>query len=511
MPHIFHLVDRAARVAADQPAVAVGGTSVLTFAELAGQSCALAGHLRYGLGLDKGDRVALIMANTPEYITVLCACWRAGLVPVPINAKLHEREFAFMLAHSGARMIFTTETLATTVAAAASGGSDVAEIIEAGSPAYAKATSAPPFVGSPPSSDDLAWLFYTSGTTGRPKGAMLSHGNLMAMATSYFIDIDLIAPGDCILHPAPLSHGAGLYVIPHLMAMATQVIPESAGFQPDEILELVACWPGASMFAAPTMVNRLVRHGATGTADLGNLKTIVYGGAPMHVADVEEALDVLGPKLAQLYGQGESPMCITGLSKRWYADRNHPRWRDIIASAGFAQSVVEVAVVNSGNNPVPIGEAGEICARGGPVMSGYWDDPKATADTLRGGWLHTGDVGTLDADGFLTLMDRSKDLIISGGSNIYPREVEEVLLRHPDVAEVSVVGAPHSDWGEEVVAFVVTRNAAPVPQGELDALCRDHIARFKRPKRYIARDDLPKSAYGKILKRELRELLVSDK
>lgn len=449
------------------------------------------------------------MQNCPQYIVVLCACWRAGFVPVPMNAKLHAREFAYMLEHAGAEILFHAPQTATAALAGASDASGVRVAIDVEDPVFdALCTEDPDPTLPPPQPNDLAWLFYTSGTTGRPKGAMLTHANLIAMATSYAIDIDTIAPEDCILHPAPLSHGAGLYVIPHLMAGAAQVIPESGGFAPVELRALIARWPGAAMFAAPTMVNRLVRDPATASVDLTNLKTIIYGGAPMHLADVEAAIDVLGPKLAQLYGQGESPMCITGLSRRWYADRDHPRWRDLVASAGFPQSVVEVAIRDAEGNFCAPGEAGEVCARGAPVMRGYWQDEAATAVTLKGGWLHTGDVGALDPDlGFLTLLDRSKDLIISGGANIYPREVEEVLLHHPDVAEASVVGAPHNDWGEEVVAFVVARDGCPLDHAGLDAHCRGHIARFKRPRRYITLEELPKSAYGKILKRELRQRL----
>ena len=281
------------------------------------------------------------------------------------------------------------------------------------------------------------------------------------------------------------------------MAMAAQVVPESGGFDPGEVLSLLSNWQGLSMFASPTIVNRLAHFDATGSVDLTSLKTIIYGGAPMHAGDVEAALDALGPRLAQLYGQGESPMCITGLSKRWYADRAHPRWREIIGSVGFPQNVVEVRT----------DESGEILVKGETVMRGYWRDETATAETLRDGWLHTGDVGRFDEDGFLKLMDRSKDLIISGGSNIYPREVEDVLLDHPMIVEASVVGAPDPEWGEKVVAFVVTQDRQAVPETELDALCRQRIARFKRPKQYIALEALPKSAYGKILKRELREII----
>ena len=494
MPHLFHLIERAAKVAGDRPAIGHGARTLLTFAELADQATRLAGYFTDRLGLAPQDRVAIIATNCPETIITLAACWRAGLTPVPMNARLHEREFAYMLAHSGARAILTTPDLTTKAAAAAT--DDVVEIIETGR-AFAAALLAEPCTGASPEPNDLAWLFYTSGTTGKPKGAMLTHRNLMAMGQSYFTDIDSIAPTDCIFHAAPLSHGSGLYIVPHLIGMAAQVVPESGGVDPQEILDLLAHWRGASMFAAPTIVNRIVDHGATATTDLAALKTIIYGGAPMYASDVERALDALGPRLAQLYGQGESPMCITGLSKRWYADRDHPHWREIIGSVGFPQTAVEVRT----------DETGEILVRGETVMRGYWQDEAATAAALCDGWLHTGDIGRFDERGFLHLLDRSKDLIISGGSNIYPREIEDVLLEHPAIAEASVIGAPHPDWGEQVVAFIVTRDGGPIPEADLDALCRGQIARFKRPKRYIAMETLPKSAYGKILKRELRECL----
>ena len=225
----------------------------------------------------------------------------------------------------------------------------------------------------------------------------------------------------------------------------------------------------------------------------------------MYLADIVEAVEWFGPKFVQIYGQGECPMTITALSRDEVAERAHPRWRERLGSVGRAQSVVEVAI-GGADGMLPVGETGEIMVKGAPVMPGYWRDDAATARTLRDGWLMTGDVGRLDGDGYLTLVDRSKDLIISGGSNIYPREVEEVLLQHPAVHEVSVVGRPSAQWGEEVVAFVVC--AREVSEGELDAYCLDNIARFKRPKGYVFLDDLPKNNYGKVLKTELRERLI---
>jgi long-chain acyl-CoA synthetase len=253
------------------------------------------------------------------------------------------------------------------------------------------------------------------------------------------------------------------------------------------------------MFAAPTMIKRLVASPADCNAE--NIRTLVWGGAPMYVEDALAALDRFGPRLAQIYGQGEAPMTITTLSKEDVANREHPRWRERLGSAGKPYSLVEVMTADANDEPVAPGEAGEILCRG-VVMAGYWQNPEATAASLRGGWLHTGDVGILDEEGFLHLKDRSKDLIISGGSNIYPREVEEVLLTDPRVREVSVIGRPDREWGEVVVAYVVGEAKA----ADLDTLCLSHIARFKRPKDYVFVDALPKNNYGKILKTELRKL-----
>ena len=226
----------------------------------------------------------------------------------------------------------------------------------------------------------------------------------------------------------------------------------------------------------------------------------------MYVEDCLRALERIGPKLVQIYGQGEAPMTITSLSRTMHTDSKNSRYLERLASVGKAQAGIEVRIADENDGDVGEGEIGEILVRGNVVMQGYWKNSDATFKTLRDGWLHTGDMGTLDKDGYLTLKDRSKDVIISGGSNIYPREVEEILLRHPHIEECSVVGLPHQDWGEKVVAFVVCSRTEKIAASELDELCLQHIARFKRPREYYFLDSLPKNNYGKILKRELREL-----
>ena len=494
--NIASWLSRSALSHRDMPAAATGRRIVATYGELAARAARLAGALRDRLKLKAGDRVAIAAKNSPDYLAVLYGIWHAGLAAVPANAKLHGAELGFILEQSGARICFASPGLDGEIAPHAP--KSLERLIAIGGAEYGALLTADPIAVAPRAPADLAWLFYTSGTTGRPKGAMLTHRNLAAASLAYLAEVDPSMPGGCILHAAPMSHGSGLYIMAHVARLGVQVVPESGGFEADEVIGLLNAWPRTSMFAAPTMIKRLVECPADCNAE--NIRTLIWGGAPMYGEDTLAALDRFGPRLAQIYGQGEAPMTITTLSKQEIADRDHPRWRERLASAGRPFAGVEVKIADARDEPVATGEAGEILCRGDVVMAGYWQNEAASAASLRGGWLHTGDVGLLDAEGYLHLKDRSKDLIISGGSNIYPREVEEVLLTHPAVSEVSVIGRPDREWGEVVVAYVVGQ-AAPA---ELDALCLAHIARFKRPKDYVFIDALPKNNYGKILKTELR-------
>jgi long-chain acyl-CoA synthetase len=507
--NLAQLLVRSAQGWGERPAVFDGERLVHDYRGLARRVSIMAGRLLDECGLVPGDRVALIMHNHPAYVELLFASWHAGLVAVPVNAKLHAREFAYVLQHSGARLCFVTEDLASTIAELKPELPMLAKIVSVEGTEYRRLTIGELQAMAPRAWDDLAWLFYTSGTTGRPKGAMLTHRNLLAMTLAYFADVDCISPRDCILHAAPMSHGSGLYILPHVAHAAAQVVPYSGKFDLGEIFHLLRAHPGVSMFAAPTIVKRLVEHPAE-AANLANLKTIVYGGAPMYLEDIRRAISEFGQKFVQIYGQGESPMTITALSREQHANSGHPRYLERLSSVGTAQIGLELRVADNEDRELPMGETGEVLVRGDAVMRGYWNDPEATATALRGGWLHTGDVGAFDADGFLTLKDRSKDLIISGGSNIYPREVEEVLMKHAGVREAAVVGRPHPEWGEEVVAFVELSGQGDLSESDLDALCREHIARFKRPKLYRFVRALPKNNYGKVLKTQLREWLAAE-
>ncbi len=490
------LLQRAAAQTPEAPAVLLGPTVRWRYGEWAERCARLAGGLR-AQGLQPGDRLAVWMHNHPDGLSLMWAAWWAGLVLVPLNPKLHPREAEWVLQHSGARLVVTdAENGADLNASCAHWTLD--------GPAWQQALQAPALPLAARDGDDLAWLFYTSGTTGRPKGAMLGHRQLRSMALGYTADVDGIDPQDACVYAAPLSHGAGLYAVPQVMAGARHVLPASGGFDEAELFDLARSVGRLSLFAAPTMVRRLVEHARANGLDGAGFKTIVYGGAPMYAADIERALAQLGPRFVQIYGQGESPMTITVLGRGPLGDTAHPRRAERLASVGVANVAVQVRVVDAQGQACPVGQAGEVQVRGDTVMQGYWQDPDATARALHDGWLSTGDIGAFDADGFLTLLDRSKDVIISGGSNIYPREVEEVLLRDPDVAEVSVIGVPDEEWGEAVAAFVAPRPGARLDPQTLDALCLSQLARFKRPRHYRVLESLPKNAYGKVLKTALR-------
>jgi len=491
-----------ARISPEAPALLTGTRLDANYRQFALQAAAAGRRLQQEYGIETGDRIALYMANRVEYLILMYASWWAGAVVVPVNYKLHIKEASWIAQNAEAKLVFTDDGGVFSAEDLPQSCSELG--VDAGwsnRPNIEGELTEP--VTLPP--HQLAWLFYTSGTTGRPKGVMLTHENLMAMSLCYPVDVDEVSPDDASCYAAPMSHGAGLYNLIFVRVGARHVVPESRGFDGEELLELAEKLNNLTLFAAPTMIKRMVAHARETGASGQGLKSIVFGGGPMYAADLVEALDVLGPRFIQIYGQGESPMTITATPKVVINDRQHPDWMKRLASVGFAQSCVELRVVDEAMHDVPAGTAGEILVRGPAVTKGYWRNPVATAETIVDGWLRTGDIGYLGDDGFLTLTDRSKDVIISGGTNIYPREVEEVLARHPKVFEVSVVGAPQEEWGEEVVAVVVTRDGESVSATELDEWCKSEIASFKKPKRYVFRSEMPKNSYGKILKTSLRE------
>jgi acyl-CoA synthetase (AMP-forming)/AMP-acid ligase II len=502
--NLFHLLTQTARRFPDATGVFVGSRPVATWSQLHDRALRLAATLqeRY----PRGARIVVASENRPEILEAMFGTWAAGQALVPINAKLHPREMADIIADCGASLVVASPAIAPGLAAAigpapgdASPGSPPVAVI--GDESYASLFSGDP--GSPAESapDDLAWLFYTSGTTGKSKGAMLSQRNILAVTVGHLADVEQFDEHACQIHAAPMSHGSGLYIPAYVSRGAAQVVPESAGFDPQEVLDLCDAHRGCGLFLAPTMVQRLRLAAESAGRRPGGLRSIVYGGGPMYTEELKRSLAIFGQVFVEIYGQGESPMTITWLRRE---DHRHSD-DEILGSVGWARTGMAVAVVDEAGDPLPAGEIGEVVCRGDPVMLGYWNNAKATQEALRNGWLHTGDLGSLDARGYLTLRDRSKDVVISGGSNIYPREVEEALLTHPAVSEVCVVGQQDSEWGEVVVAFVVAPQGVDV--ADLDRHCLSRIARFKRPKHYRIVDALPKNSYGKVLKRELRDRL----
>lgn len=502
------MLRRASLVSSQNVAVFSGAKAAATYRQLDAAASLRARRLLLNMGLRRGDRVVLFAANCVEYVECLFACWYAGLVATPVNARLHPRELAYIMNDTRAKICFSTADLADSAREAARLCETGVEILAAAEDPYTDSDALADIAETSP--DDAAWLFYTSGTTGRPKGAMLTHRNLLAMTMSCLAEVVRVRPGDAIIHAAPMSHGSGLYILPHVAAMGAQVIPESGGFDPAEAWALIGAHRRCVLFAAPTMVDRLATYAENHEVNSDNLKRIVVGGAPFYTDSAKRAIARIGPKIVQIYGQGETPMTISVLPAAACSDPDEERQERRFASVGYPHAILEVMVADAEGRRCSPGAIGEILVKGDTVMKGYWEDPDATRVALKDGWLHTGDLGAFDEEGFLFLKGRCKELIISGGSNIYPSEVEDILLLHPDVASAAVIGRPHREYGEEVVAFVAPRPGAALDEAVLDAWCIQHIARFKRPRVYRFVDCLPQNAYGKVLKTELEARMRSE-
>lgn len=488
------------------------GDIQLSYAKFNERVNRLANALRR-LDIQKGQNVAILQYNYPQTLESLFACFKAGCGAVPINFRLHPKEYAFIIDHSESVAVILSNEFKEPVLSirdkipmakhliimdrAEGEFLDYENLLECESPHFADVDVEP---------DDLAWLFYTSGTTGNPKGVMLTHRNLLAMTMNFYADISPgFGPGDVVLHAAPLSHGSGLYALPNIGKAAGNVIPESKSFDPEQIFKLIQDYRVTNMFVAPTMLRLMANSPWISKYDHSSLRSLNYGGGPMLAEDLKEAIDNFGPCLVQLFGQAESPMTITYLPHREHIKEGTPEQMKRLASAGFARTDVELKIFDSNDKELPPGEIGEIVTRSDLVMKGYWRNSKATAKALKNGWLHTGDMGYTDENGFLFIMDRTKDMIISGGENIYPREIEEVIVQHPAVREVAVIGIPDSKWGEAVKAVVSLVPGKTITEDELITYCQNNIASYKKPKSVDIVEELPKNNYGKILKRELRE------
>ena len=509
---VGHLLTRAAERWPDAPAW-IAPETVVTFRTAEARVNRLA-HGLSALGAQRGDRIAMLVPNCYQGLETILAPMKAGMAVVPMNVRLHPAEHAYMIGNAGASVLVYGEEFREHVGRIRDdlAGGGVRRFVCVGDPAagevgfdevMAGQPDTPPDVAIEP--DQLAWLFYTSGTTGHPKGAMITHRSLLAMVQAFLLDIDPAQPGGVLLHAAAITHGSGLSMFHHVARGAANAFPATRSFDPPKIFAAIARYRVTTLFLVPTMINVLTTSPERDRYDLSSLHTIFYGGAPMYVEQLQAAVRAFGPIFVQLFGQGEAPMTCTSLPKEEHVTGDDPVKLARLASAGRETTAVRIRVVDEDDRTLPRGQMGEIVARGDLVMPGYWQNPEATAATLRNGWLHTGDVGYMDDDGYLFITDRKKDMIISGGSNIYPREVEEVICQHPAVFEVSVIGVPDSKWGETVKALVVLRDGRRATEAEIVEHCRTHLASYKKPQSIEFLDALPKNAYGKVLKRELRD------
>ncbi len=483
-----------------------------SFAELDARVDRFAQALR-SLGVTKGERVLVHSRNTNAMFESLWACWKIGAVWVPTNCRLTPAEVAYLGASSRAVVMLRDAGFqghATAVKQACTALRHVIAVGDAGAGEHdyetllATATPPPPDHEVAVAYADPAWFFYTSGTTGRPKAAVLTHGQMSFVVTNHLADL---VPGttecDASLVVAPLSHGAGIHQLTQVARGAVTVLLK------DEKLDAAEAWAQierhrvTNMFCVPTILTALVRDPAVDRHNHSSLRHVIYAGAPMYRADLEEALQKLGPCLVQYFGLGE----VTGNITVLRADQHRP---ENLATCGTPRTGMEVAILAEDGTRLRPGAVGEICVRGPAVFAGYFENDDANAKAFAGGWFHTGDLGTLDARGFLTITGRASDMYISGGSNVYPREAEEALLTHPAVAECAVVGLPHPKWGESGVACVVLRDGHEVAEAVLLAHLAPLIARYKQPLRIVLWEALPKSGYGKVPKALIRARLAED-
>ncbi|NYS25989.1 AMP-binding protein [Rhodobacteraceae bacterium 2376] len=481
----------------------VWGDLRLSWAELETRACACAAALQ-GLGVAKGDRVLVHSSNNIQMIEAMFACWRLGAVWVPANFRLAPAELAG-LAETAAPKLLIGHAAFPEHARACAGLVEATVTIGGGEADYDALVAA--HMGQAPDAvavdrDDPAWFFFTSGTTGRPKAAVLTHGQMAFVITNFMCDLmPDSGPGDASLVVAPLSHGAGVHLLGQVAKGVKTVLPPGTGFDPGVIWQLVQDWRITNAFTVPTILKRLVEHPAVDTADHSALRHVIYAGAPMYRADQIRALEKLGAVLVQYFGLGEVTGSITVLPPVHHTtDDSQMR----LGTCGFARTGMEVQVQDDDGRALGPNETGEICVIGPAVFAGYHNNPEANAKSFRNGWFRTGDLGHMDAEGFVYLTGRASDMYISGGSNIYPREIEEVILRIPGVSECAVLGVPDPEWGEVGLAVVVPEPGAALDPQAVQAGIAPHLARYKLPKSVVLWEELPKSGYGKVTRKLIR-------
>jgi acyl-CoA synthetase (AMP-forming)/AMP-acid ligase II len=487
-----------ARGMPDQPALVFGGRST-TYAQLLERIHRVANA--FGAVVERGDRVAILAENCPEYVECYYGIPKAGIALTLINYRLHPREMAWILQNSGARVLIVEPPYLDAIKGVRADIPGVERFVVIGDDYENMVQAAPssePDVGT--EDTDLAWLLYTSGTTGLPKGAMLTHRNLVTAVANSCIawsTAEMTA-----VFPFPLYHVAG-YVVP-IIHMVGGTLVLMRAYDPVGLLREVQDNRATDITGAPTMLNMLVQHPDFDRYDVSSVRRIGYGAAPMP-AEVVRAVMAKFPAAEFQTGFG---MTELGGNVMYFSDADHKRALvanpQLLTSVGKPMPLSTIRVVDDQLCDVGPNEIGELVIQGDQVTSGYWQNPEATKEAFAGGWFHSGDLAKLDEDGYLYIVDRKKDMIISGGENVYSREVEEVIYEHPAVAEVAVIGLPDMTWGENVTAVVTLRKGMEASEEELIEFCRARLASYKKPKAVFFVDELPKNPSGKILKRELR-------
>lgn len=492
----------------DRTAV-VCGQRRLTFRDLNAEVNRLA-HALLAIGLHPGDRVGILQPNCHQFILALFAVQKAGLVAVCLNTRYSSREDAFILNDCDARALIVAGECAGMIEPIRAELSSVQHYLCTSGEAEGMLNTTTLLARQPSHEPDieveehaLVRLWYTSGTTGHPKGVMVTHAIHWQQLKIFFLNMEVaISAGDAMLHVGPMTHASGNYILPHFLRGACNVILPR--FDPTLVLETVAREHITMLHVVPTMLVRLLDVAERGTFDVRSLTRINYGAAPMPVPVLRRAIRVFGSIFRQHYGLSEAVQPVTLLFPEEHVVEGPAHEVRRLASAGRPALGVEVRVVDEEGRDVSPDHVGEIVVRGPHVMQGYWKLPEATLEALRDGWLHTKDMATVDAEGFIYLVDRKDDLIISGGFNIYPREVEEALYTHPAVHEAVVFGVPDAEWGESVMALVVCNDGQLITGEALVGHCRQHLASYKKPRFIQFVPELPKSAVGKVLRRELK-------
>ena len=502
------LLSRAGRNHAAKTAI-IWGAREVTFAEVEAESNRLAHAFSCNLGLTKGERVGIMLPNRPEFTIADWSLIKAGLVRVPINPRLAPREVEYIVEDSGIAALIYGEKFAAVIERIRPHLTQVRHLISVDdAPAKVLAWKDVVARGHPEpfqvatQMDDPYMILYTSGTTGRPKGAMTTVRSRWVTTFTAYANEDFVHSTDVMLHVASLAHGSGTKVFTHYVKGATNIyLPE---FNMATFCEAIERHQVTTTWLVPTLIGRLLDFPERRQYRLSSLRTVVYAGASMPAERLREAVETFGPVFVQVYGLSEAPQPATALPKEDHVVVGTPEQMKRLASAGRPCIGVDVRVVSDEGEEVAPGEIGEVVIRGDHLMVGYWKQPEATTEVLRDGWFWTGDLATIDADGYVFIVDRKKDMIISGGYNIYPREVEEVLYRHPAVGECAVIGLPDRDWGERVTAVLALKPGRAATAEELIEHCRGLLAGYKMPRGVQFMDELPKSPAGKILKKELR-------